>query len=76
MMLGKVWDISAGIESVISIAVRVQKKVGRKCPWTVLELIKNILIPQVVHEIENEYILIKVTIFFTLILPRLKLVTF
>lgn len=75
-MLGKVWDINAGIESVISIASWVQKKVGRKCPWTVPELIKNILIPQVVHEIENEYILMKVTIFFTLILPRLKLVMF
>lgn len=75
-MLHKVWEISAGIDRVISIAIQVQKKVGRKCPWTVLELIKNILLSQVVHEVENEYIFIKVTIFFTLILPRLKLVMF
>lgn len=38
--------------------------------------IKDILISQVTHEIESEHILIKVTIFFTLIPLRLKLVMF
>lgn len=50
----KVWEISADIDHVISTAIWIQKKVGRKCPWIVLELIKDILVSQVIHKVESE----------------------